>query len=144
MPKISPFGISDKNNYESKFMCKIWHTVLIFQNWSFANLITQKFLTCISPIQYAQYWQVSFIFISCSSLELYLPLFDNNAKIIYIYTEISKWEINSECTLRIRANVLSQFSCKSLLVESAIWTSAESSIMWSATENLLLWINVLD
>ena len=71
MPTISPFGISDKNNYESKFMCKNWHTVQNFQNWSFASLITHIFLTCISPIQYAQYLQV-ITHISCTIIYLLL------------------------------------------------------------------------
>ena len=54
-----------------------------------------------------------------------------------------KWDRNLWCTLRIVARVLFHESCKIRHVERATWTSAESCIMWSATENVWSWIKVL-
>jgi hypothetical protein len=52
--------------------------------------------------------------------------------------------MNLECTLRMSCRVLSQFSCRILHVDRAIWTFVESSITWSTTEKLLSWINVFE
>ena len=60
-----------------------------------------------------------------------------------IYKVTPKWDKNSWCTLRIVAKVLSHKSCKIWHAERATCTSAESWIMWSATEKVWSWIKVL-
>ena len=76
-----------------------------------------------------------------TSFSIYLPLFDINAKdLFYIYIVMPKWDRTSECTFNMSAKVLSQFSYKTLHLCSAIFTSTDNSIMWSAMEKLLSWM----
>lgn len=70
-------------------------------------------------------------------LYILLPLFDINAKGVF-YMVIPKCDKKLECTFRINAIVLSQFSCNTLLVCNAICTSTNNSIMWSVMENFSL------
>ena len=144
MPTISPFGISDKNTYETKF---IWHA----DDWFWIYI---AFLYISPPYNvhvHTVFTRAVYLFLCMISLKTlihplispFLTVMPKNKR-IYTYIETPKWEMNSECTWRISWRVLSQFSCKILQVERATWTSAESSITWSAMEKLLSCTNVLE
>ena len=122
MPTISPFGISDKNTYYPKLM---YNAMLIFifdfSKFVFVILLYIHF-TYISPIKYTYHIHISYIshishisppFIFLSYLSPFLTIMPK----IYTqstYIETPKCERNSECTLRMRDKVLSQFSHKIL------------------------------
>ena len=125
--------------------------VLIFSIYKFINkflslsyyaetflLYTYLFLYLLSSIISS----ISFLLLS-EFLPLYLitnispPFCHQCQRTIYKYNNYKvtpKWDRKSWCTFKIVAKVLSHESYKIWHEERAIWTSADSCIMWSAIE----------
>ena len=149
MSTISPFGISDKNTYQSilnsqKVSNNIYSLNYVFNYVKyFVFEIIQNFFCkkCLSeylytymynsmmfPHTYIQYTlHIIYIFLSSplyciitySPFLHVLPLFDKNAKGV-CYMVMPKCDKKSKCTFKISDIVLSQFSCNTLLVCNAI------------------------
>ena len=93
---------------------------------------------------FSTFMYTPFIIYIFHTIYIFSPFLKLMPKIYAIYYIVMpKCDKKFECTFKNSFNVLSQFSCNTLHVCNATWTSTNSSIMWSAIEKLWSWMGIL-